>query len=309
MVDPSQYIKEGLSIVDKLVAEGNFQAALQSCQELSKVNPYDRRIQKKLKKIEEQIIHSNQIKVDRDIDATMHLWKEKKYEELLHIYNRLMQYAPHYKRLRGLIEKAQSELLKTQTQAQQEFERKAFAAIESLINEKKWADAIQACNEFLHLLPLHKTVQAYLGKAKEGLIEQKLEENEYVMHTADFEKAVEFYKSLLAIDPNNRRVQKLILNAEGHWAEQKLLAERIHLNESMNRMKDLFRHTEYEKVMQACEEILRLDPKNFTAKLFREKAKSAITREIDQAVVKKLFEVWDALAPEYKKNPEGFTRV
>ncbi len=309
MVDPELYIAEGLKIVKALIEQGNLQAALANCKELLKVNPYHRTVQKFLRKIEELILKDNIKKVDIDIDSTMHLWKEDRYDDLLKIYNKLYQYAPQYRRLQKLIQKLTSKLNASQTAMRQDFIHKAHAAIADIIHQQNFSDAILASSELLHYDPLNVEAQRSLMKAKDGLIEKKLKENTRIMESADFERAVEFYESLLNINSYNENVKRLTLQAKGHLAEQKLLAEKIHLNESVVRMKELFKSAEYEKAIQACEEILRIDPANFVAKMFAKKARVTIRDESNDLMVKKLKAALAETTGEYAKNPAGFVRL
>ena len=309
MIDSENYIKNGLKIIQTLRDQKNFQAALAACQELLKVNPYHRKVQKFLKEVEEEILKENMKKVDRDLDATLGMWKEQRYEELMKIYARLYQYAPQHKRLRKLMEK----LSETQTEAQKsertDFTKRALAAIRELIKQEHFADALQAVNELLAFDPLNAEVQKIATETKRCIIEQKLKANERILDSADFERAVEFYHSLLSIDPTNKKVQELTSQARARLAEQKTLAAHIHLNESVARMKELFEASEYEKTVQACDEILHLDAKNITAKIFHTKAEKIIEEENSEAMVKKLNEARTALAPEYQKEPAKFVRL
>lgn len=309
MMDPELYISQGLKIIKGLISQGNLQAALNACRELLKVNPYHKEVQKYLRKIEEEIVEQNEKKADADIDATMPLWKEQRYDELMKIYAKLYQYAPRNIRLIKLIEKLQERLTQQQKDERDAFLNKAAAAIEGLLKEKHFADTIQACNELLGISPGNSAAEVYLKEAKTALIEQKLKENERIFESADFERALEFYNSLLAIDPENQRIKNLAFQVSERMAEHSLIADRVHLNESIVRMKELFKTGEYEKVLQACEEILRLDPNNLSATIFRKKAAKTLHREINILTLKKLKEIWAAMEPEYLKNPAAYARI
>lgn len=309
MIDPETYIEEGLKIVKTLVEQGNLQAALGSCQELLKVNPYHRKVQKYLKNVEEMILEKNMEKVDNDLEATMHLWKEGRYDDLLNIYGRLYQYAPNHARLRELIAKLNDTLAKHQKDERNTVALKMLADATAQMNQKHFGDAIQICNELLRIAPLNEPAAIMLKEAKNELIEQKLQENERMVDSADFERSLEFYATLLGIDSENKKVQALALRAKEHLAHQKAVAAKIQLNESLVRMKELFKNSEYEKVIQACAEIDRMDPGNFTSKIFRRKAEKTMRAESDEMVVKALKETWAAMAVEVAKNPEKFVRI
>lgn len=309
MVDPEKYIKDGLKIVKTLMSKGDLPNAMRVCQELLKVNPYHRKVQKYLKKIEGKILEKNEKKVEADIDATMHLWKEGKFDELLKIYSQLYQYAPNYKRLKKLIARLNAALNEQQKDIRTKFIRESLAAAARLVQEGKFGDAIAAANELLRFDPMNDEATGILKKAKRGLIEQKLKDNGRILDSADFERQLEFFESLLSIDPEHNEAKRLALGAKSHLAEQKMIAEKIHLNESIARMKELFSKAEYEMVLQSCEEIERLDPGNFTARVFRKKAKRTIKAEIDVLAVKLLEEKGKAMEKEYAKKPDGFVRI
>ena len=309
MIDTETYISQGLKIVKGLISKGSLQAALNACRELLKVNPYHREVQKYLSKIEEAIVEQNEKKVDADIAATMPLWKEQRYEDLMKIYAKLYQYAPRNMRLIGLIEKLQERLTDQQKNERDAFLNKAVSAIAGLLKEGRFADTIQACNELLGINPGNKTAETYLKQAKTDLIEQKLKENERIFESADFERALEFYNSLLAIDPENQKIKNLAFQASERMAEHSLIADKVHLNESIVRMKELFKAGEYEKVLQSCEEILRPDPGNISAVVFLKKADETLGKETNILVLKKLKEIWTAMEPEYLKNPAAYARI
>ena len=309
MVDPEQYITQGLKIVEALTAQGNLQSALSACEELLKINPYHRKVQKKLDEIQNAIVRKNEEKVDSDIAATMHLWKEGRLEELRRIYGRLFQFAPDHGKLRGLIEKLNAQLMQKQSRERGDFISSALAAIKKLLDEKRFGDTIQACNELLGVDPLNERAGELLAQAKKLLVEQKLQENQRVIEGADFQRAIELYQTLLSIDSKNEAVKRLMLTAQTHLASQNVLSSKIHLNESIERMKQLFKNAEYEKVLQMCEEIDRLNPGNFTARTFKKKARATIEREINEKTVEILKKNLAEKKAEFAKNPGAFAKI
>ncbi|MFA6521127.1 MAG: hypothetical protein WCT53_01955 [Candidatus Gracilibacteria bacterium] len=309
MADLQKYIKDGLKIVDNLIKQGNLQAALNTCQELLKVNPYDSDVQSYFQIVQEKIIKDNRKKVDADIDATMDLWKEGRYAELAQIYDRLYAYAPGYDRLIGMMAKLEAKISKLQKTQKENLSGDFVAALKKLEDEKRFADMIQACNEMLSMDPKNEAATEYLKRGKRLLVEQKISDNPRIVEGADFERSMSFFNSLLAIDPENETVKKLKAETQGHLSEQKGVSARMDINESVTRMKDLFDHSEYEKVLQACEEIDNIDPGNFTAKIFKTKAQDLLHSESNKLIVKKLKEACAALTPEYKQNPGAFVRI
>lgn len=309
MLDASEYIQEGLKLVSELREQGKLGDALQACQELIKVDPGNGKVRKEFERVQKQIVEMNDKKVDADLDATMPLWKEGKFDELFKIYTKLAQYAPEHARLRKLMEKLTEAVNKQQRHARNDYFENAYMNMEKFMADGKFADVMQACHELLKADPAQEKAKKILGKTQERLVEQKLTDNARLIDSPDFERSLEFLNSLLAIDPENRRVKSLRENVVKQIEKKRALDGKIIMNESIVRMKELFKAAEYEKVIQSCEEIDRLDPGNFTAKLFRKKAEKTMHAEIDDLGTKKLKELAAALEPEYIKNPAGYVKI
>lgn len=302
-------IEEGIKVIKKLISDEDWKRALYGCKELLKYNPFNADLQSLMKKIEAHMVAENEKKVNTDISSTMRLWDEGRYSELMGIYMKLYKYAPNNKRLRDLIEKLKSKLTDTEQNKREDIVKKALEIIRKLISDEKYSDAIQACNEFLDFDSTNSTVQKYLIEAKDAIIEQKLKENPHLMESSDFDRQLEFFESLAKINPDNKKIQNILYQIKEHFGEQKMIAEKMHLNESILRMKELFKQAEYEKTVQACEEIDRLEHGNFTAKVFKKKALQTIKIETEAAAVKKMKEDFAALSEEYKAKPKEFVRL
>ncbi|MBI2453889.1 hypothetical protein HYV58_01785, partial [Candidatus Peregrinibacteria bacterium] len=288
MGDPRKIIEDGIRVIKKLIASGYYPDALRWCQDMLAINPYHRDVLGYFNKVQKLILRENERKVDADIDNTMHFWKEHRYNDLRTIYLKLLPYAPQHRRLRKLIKKLNEQLTDAEKKNRSEFIRKAEELFRKLLFEERYGELIQAASELLQYDPINREAPKYIQKAKDLLIEKKLAENQHLVEGSNFARALDFYESLLKIDAENRMVKRLAHQVRLHLAEQKFIAEKIHLNESIARMKELFKNAEYEKVFQACEEIDHFNPNNFTSKVFKAKALRTIHDEIEHLSVKKL---------------------
>lgn len=309
MQTPEQYIKEGLKIVEDLVKQHNLQSALNACQELLKVNPYDKTLHSHLQKVQDLILEDNERRVNVDLDSTMHLWDEGKYDELARIYEKLAAYAPDHKRLRSLTMKLATKVEKQKSKQKESFIKNFEDALAKLRIEERYPEIIQACNEVLSMDPLNEKAKRHLKEAKEAFVDKRLRENNRIVEGSDFERALEFLDTLLSIDPENARVKQLQSQIKGHLSERSEVSQRMDLNESIARMKDLFDKSEFEKVVEVCNEIENLNPGNFSAKVFKGKAEKIMQKESNRLIVKQLKEVWVAMKPDYKKNRAAYVKV
>lgn len=308
-MDYEAYISAGYKAVKKLFKKGDLQNAKIACDELLKIDPYNKKLLKLQEKTEKEILEVNLKKVKAEIKRTRHLWNEKRYEELLQIYNRLYEYAPQYKELTELIQQAEAKLSDQERQRRKAFIDEAVNTIKKVFEGKRLGETMQACGELLVIDPRNQEVKSILQKAKNALIDEKLQENERIVDSGDYERSLELYESLLQINPQSEKLLNMIKDAEQHITEKKKLVRRIRMNEGVKRIKDLFSEREYEKVLQMCEDLLQIDPKNFTAHLYQKKAQDTIEEEIDAAIAKKMESDFTAMKAEFEKGREGFVKI
>ncbi|MEK7528901.1 MAG: hypothetical protein AAB592_03970 [Patescibacteria group bacterium] len=309
MLDPQEYIQNGHKTIRNLISHRDLQRAYQACRELLKFDPQNKTTLDLFRDVEEEIMELNLNKVRQDIKNTRHLWDEGKYEELLQVYNRLYAYAPHDEELLELIQRAEEKIGDTKNKERNAFVTQAISVIERVITEKRFGEAIQAARELMEIAPRNETVVRLLKKAKDLLIEQKLKEHERVVDSGNYTQALELYESLLKIDDKNDKIIGLVADARRHLTEKESVERRMNINEGTARIKELFKNAEYEKVMRACDDILNIDSKNFTANLYKQKAKDTIEMENDSAVFNKMKEKLPEIRKAYAENQASFVRI
>ncbi len=309
MLDPDTYVKEGLKAVDQLVDRGDLVTALKACEELLRVNPYHNGAQSMLSNIHVKLEKQNEDMVDRDIQNTMKLWDEHRYDDLRVVYGKLLKFSPNHKKLLSLVSKLNETLTDEVKKAHKELKDKARTAIEILITEQKYDDVLQACNELGEYFPGDAEAEKMIQKFRYKVIDGKLEQNTLLANTSDFMAAEAFYTSLLKIEPTHKRVLGLLEETQVHGTKARILDSKIHLAESVERMKKMWNTHEYEKVDQACDEILQQDAHNFTAKMYKNKSASILAKESDVLEQKQLKEHWAKLGEEYKQDKSKFVKI
>ncbi len=309
MLDPDTYVAQGLKAVDQLVDSGDLITALKACEELLRVNPYHHGAQSTLSNIHVKIEKQNEDLVDHDIQNTMKLWDEHRYDDLRVIYGKLLKFSPNHKKLLSLVSKLNETFTEEVKKAHKELKDKARTAIESLIKDQKYDDALLACTELSEYFPQDAEAENMIKKMRYSVIDAKLEENKLLSNTADFMAAEAFYESLLKIEPSHKRVNTLLSETREHDTKSRILDSKIHLNESIERMKKLWNTHEYEKVDQACDEILQQDARNFTAKIYKKKSASILANESDVLEQKQLAEQWQKMSEEYNKDRTQFITI
>lgn len=309
MIDPEAYIDKGLVVVEQLVNNGDYLTALKACEDLLRVNPYHTEVQEYLRNIHTRIAKDNEAKVDHDIEMTMPLWQNHRYDELRTIYGKLLKYAPEHKKLRSLILKLQETVTGEAQKEQDEIKAKAITAINTLISQKQFEEAVAASGELTELFPLDKATEDIGKKARYALIDEKIRQNPQFDNNADFMAVEAFYESLLKIDPTHPDAKKRLERTREHDTRARMLDSKIHLNENVDRMKQLWATREYEKVIQSCEEILQQDPSNLTAKLYRSKAHSTLLRESDELETRQLKVHWKEVEELYQKDKTQFVKI
>jgi len=311
MSEADIYIKKGLNIIKGYLNSNNLAAALKGCQELYSINPYDDGVRSMYKKVQALVLEDNSRRVDQDIASTMPLWNEKKFAELGVIYKKLSAFAPTHAHLKEMILKLNIAMQHEQEGQRLAFIDKAVSAIHELIKQKKYRDAVGGSRELVKLAPLNSTAIALLKRTTKALIDDELEKNQRIVEGGDFDRSVEFLRSLLSIDSENSKLISLQKRALSHLNDQNKVSGKIAINESEQRLKDLYKSAEYEKVVQACNEIFLAEPGNIAAKIYKSKAERSLESESSKIILNKMLskDYKSSIAEEMSINKDRFLVV
>ncbi len=233
-----------------------------------------------LNKIKREILSNNLKKIDEAIMRVEHLWKEKKYKELLNAYLEIKKFAPDYEKLEQLNKKAYNLYTKQLEKENEDQFLNIKQTVITNIQNKQYKQAL----EFLeHTISASKdpnpAFKQLVTEVKRTIIDDKLKSNSKYLNSSDIPKIFEFLKNLYDFDPTYPKIQKLLVDSQkkliDYYKNKKVVFEK----DSERQIKILFNTNEYKKCLQSCNELLRSTIYNKIGIKYKQKAEKAIIND------------------------------
>jgi hypothetical protein len=279
------------------------------CEELLKVAPGEGAILKLYKKARDHIIKQNIEKIDAQIDAAKPLWKEKKYQELLQIYSKLIEFAPEYKKLHRLLKKAHKKAVQQHTKQKEEVVNQYIAAIKKALKSKYWEEARKLAKDFKAATPNLGIASEYVKLVENTYVEDQLEANQAILNSERYEEIMLIYEGLLQKAPWHKKILKMLQNAQKDFIyHQRDLKLRM-VKSGTLKIKILYNTGKYEECQKVCLENLRVNDQNELAQDYLKKAKKKLVGVRNKKVIEIVKAGFTSLEPYYTQNPQGFVTI
>ena len=263
----------------KLYKANNFNECFNALQFYLTHNPKDLKAIKLLQKVKKQILKTNIAKIEEAIKRFDHLWKQKKYPELLQAYLEIQKFAPDYIPLQKKIEKVYKLLQKNnQDQNYLEF-KKIKDVVEVKISNNELTDSIKFVEEAFLKNPNNPLVKKLVLETKRNTIDIKLKQNRKAIKQGNIPKIYDFIKSLYELEPTYYKIQTLLVKYHGLLRKYYENQKYVYLKDSMQQIKVLYNKSEFQKCLQASNELLRTTVYNNFANKYKIKAENAIVDE------------------------------
>ncbi len=159
-------------------------------------------------------IHKNDLKnllaairnewIDYEIDQNKILFTEKKFEDILLLYQRLLKIDPKSIKLKKRIEQTKKAYQEYKVEEKKEFIYKTLEDIRTLYQLKKYEKAFEACEAVLHVDPLNKNAQSFQKRSAKKV--KKIIDDEVITqmindHKKDRKEYKADHKSFIRIWP------------------------------------------------------------------------------------------------------------
>lgn len=277
--------KQQLGQIVALAESGEIAKAFQSISGYIQAYRDDEEAVKIYQKLKKQVYQTNLEKVKESIDSVKFMWKQKRYKDLLHLYLKLREYAPNYKPLQKLIQKAYKAAQKDELSKRDSIGKQIVETVDAYIKNKKYSEALQFLENTIMQDPNNPLLQKLLLETKHKIIDQKLAHNKSKLKKSAATESYDFIKKLYELEPNYYKTQQLYAEQyyklKDYYKNQKFIFEK----EAKKQITILFNTKEFEKALQASQELIRTNLQSKTAKKFIPK----IQKEIDKENFKKAY--------------------
>lgn len=265
-----------LDQIQAMLDSGELASANSNIEEYLSRNLDDPKALKIYRKIQKQIYQNNLKKVKEGIRIAESMWDQKRYEDLLNLYLKLQPYAPNYKPLQRLIDK----VYKVQGKSVQKKEDTAMSdfntTLTQYIQTKNFDRALDFLQEAIKKDPDNPGFQKTLLDLKRKIIDHKLTTNKSKFKKASPPDIYDFIKSLYEFEPTYYKTQQLLVDQHEKLKYYYANKKDLFVKDAKRQIRILYNKKEFEKALQAVNELQKIDPSNSLAKRYRKKIKPAI---------------------------------
>lgn len=265
--------------IKQLYKAGKINECYSALQNYLIYNPKDLTAIKLLQKVKTEILKANITKIEEAIKRFDHLWKQKKYPELLQAYLEIQKFAPDYKPLQKKIEKVYKILQKSSQNEYLNQFNEINQIVKVKISNNELLESIKFVEHAFIKNPNNPLIKKLVLDTKRKVIDIKLNQNKSSIKGNNIPKIYDFIKSLYELEPTYEKIQKMLIKYHSllkkYYENQKYVFEK----DAMLQIKVLYNKNEYQKCLQACNELIRTTVYNKFAFKYKKKAEQGIINE------------------------------
>lgn len=271
--------KQSLKQIKQLDKQGDTTKAFQAIQAYLQTNHDDLEAIKLYQDLKKKVYKQNLSKVKDSIQSVKFMWKQGRYKDLLHLYLKLRPYAPNYRPLENLIQKAYNAYHKEEMQKQDSANSKVIQNVEGYLKSKNYTEALKFIEEAIKRDLDNPLLQKLLVETKRKVIDAKLKANMAKIKKISIPESYDFIKKLYELEPTYYKIQKLFAEyhykLKDYYKNQKFIYEK----DAKRQIKVLYNTKEYDKALQATQELLKVNNTSKTAQKYLPRIKQKIDQE------------------------------
>ncbi|MEK7544592.1 MAG: hypothetical protein AAB551_00500 [Patescibacteria group bacterium] len=302
-------IDQYLAQADAAFKAENFQEAYKICMKLMEVDSENSQVLEMKAKIEEAVQNYNIYLINKEIDKFEPLWKEERYLELVQVYQELYKAAPKYEKLEKLLSKAEEkyrDMLEKKTEnAIQQYEKD----LQDLLKQGKYQELIEKIGQ-TERLDKNKIIFRDLHiKMKDALVEKRLKEKKELLDSEKYEDVVNFLYQLKNLHPSSKKVEKLLRNFREKLLGQQLENKQDFVFRAKENIKNLVLLGKFEPAIQACEDLISIDPRNSFAKSTKNDCERKLKNLLQESMYQQITQESENRERDFNQNPENFIKL
>ncbi|GEM_PF-983739 len=307
--EAKKMLVESYGLIQNLIADRKLPEAWRACLEVLRIDPENVKVIRFRNKIEKMVRKVNKKAIKKDLKDLQPLWHEKKYDELLTGLKKLLPYQADYPRLEKIILKAQKTYNKELLAIQKKYFAGQYEQIRSLVNEKKYQQAVTVADKLLPLNFKLQKIKKILRKIRKSWVDLLLKQNEALLQSSKFEDMLLFCTQLKNIDPDSTKVNRLTRSIKNAYQQYRIEEKREFIYSSLEKIRTLLQLKKYEKALEALEEILAIDPYNREGRSLYKKAKQKTAALIEGEVITQMLHAGFQMKTQLKNGSKTFQRI
>ncbi|MFC1655266.1 hypothetical protein ACFL3C_00165 [Patescibacteria group bacterium] len=302
-------LNQEINKIKDLISNQRLKEAYTVCNKLLLNFPESGRVYKLQKRIEKTVFKQNVESVKKDLKGLKPLWGEHKYGELVEKLQGLQTYVPGYAPVEKQLEKATKLYSKYSKKERKDTLNKYIKTIGEKMQKEEYEEAITLSKQILHKIPNHEQAAFLLNKAKKLFVDKKINDNKVFLESDKFGEIQEFLLGLLKFNPNSKQINSLLKKARRRETVTLEMGKKEFAFRSYENIIVLYKKKKYDKVIEALQELLAVEPDNLKYLELLSKAKKRFSRQLNREVISKIFKLQKKYKLDHKKHPKEFIRI
>ncbi len=295
--------------IKELISNQRLKEAYTACNKLLLNFPESGRAYKLQKQIEKIVFKRNVESVKKDLKNLKPLWREHKYGELAEKLQHLQTYVPGYAPVEKQLEKAKKLYSKYHEKEQKDALRKYIKTIAEKMKKEEYEEAITLSKQVLYKIPNDEQAKFLLNRAKKFFVTKKINENKQFLESDKFGEIQKFLQELLKFNPNSKQIDALLKKARKREKVTLEMNKKEFAFRSYENIMVLYKKKKYDKVIEALQELLTIEPDNLKYLELLSKAKKRFSRQLNREVISKIFKLQEKYKLDHKKHPKEFIKI
>lgn len=154
-----------------------------------------------------------------------------------------------------------------------------------------------------------KKIENCIQQLKNDWIKSELKKNENLLKTDRYEEILLFIQGLKHIDERSSLLKKLVQKIKKKYQVYKVESKKEFIYQSTEQIRTLYQLKKYEKVIQACREVLDVDFKNREIKSLLKRAQNKLRHQIQNEVISQMLSAQKRYFSEYQINHTAFKKI
>ncbi len=309
MNDPQILIQDSFEKINNAMQSGKWSEAYQACLEILRYDSENHQALKLKNKIEKEVGKLNREAIKKDMSMLKQLWQEKKYEELFGELQKLKAFFPEYPELADLYQKVQKAYQRNVGQEQKKQYRDQLISIQQLASAGNFAGAIQQATALQIPNFKDKKIDNLIQQLQNKWIKAELEKNKILLVSDKFEEKLLFLQSLKHIDQKSKLLEKYIQKTKMDYQAYKIESKKEFIYQASENIRTLYQLKKYDKVIQACHEVLEINPSHHEIKSFLRRAEKKLRRQIEREVIIQILAGQKRNFAELKADSKNFEKI
>jgi tetratricopeptide (TPR) repeat protein len=299
------YLEKGILLMKHLISQKQYRQAMEVGDALFSISPNHGTVFRLYKKAQKRSEQQKLAKIREIIHDTKPLWKQKKYQELFTIYERLDQYLPHCSLVHDVLERIENVLEQKRMKEIADYLHKGLYKIRQLEKGHQYKKAVQAALEILETQDDDRVRRA-LFRNKRKYVDDALRLRHVFLKDKKYEELLHLYSRLLRVTPDYSFLHKLIRDCEQKILSRRLEEKQQFIQNSLVKLSNFFSRGQYGKLLQGSEELLKIDRHNLKAQWYRLIARFMNGKRIEMELADQMTLAWDAMGKEIHTKMVSF---